>query len=116
MEYRYYTVQTRIRPSQLQFNGSDPDKIKCRSQSLYPTVRVNFKMSTQLELAVQELISLICDIKTMEQSVVEMEYDTKKAPLGKITTEQVIFIQIGRSLTGYWYLAYSASSALFICF
>jgi hypothetical protein len=53
----------------------------------------------QLELAVQELISLICDIKTMEQSVVEMEYDTKKAPLGKITTEQVIFIQIGRSLT-----------------
>jgi poly [ADP-ribose] polymerase len=56
-------------------------------------------MSSQLELAVQELISLICDIKTMEQSVVEMEYDTKKAPLGKITTEQVIFIQIGRSLT-----------------
>ena len=38
---------------------------------------------------VKDLIKLICDIKTMEQSVIEMEYDTKKAPLGKITTEQV---------------------------
>lgn len=44
---------------------------------------------SQLEQAVQNLISLICDVKTMEQSVVEMEYDTKKAPLGKITTEQI---------------------------
>ena len=42
-----------------------------------------------LETQVQDLIKLICDISTMEQSVVEMEYDTKKAPLGKITTEQV---------------------------
>lgn len=42
-----------------------------------------------LEKRVQDLISLICDIKTMEQAVVEMEYDAEKAPLGKITTEQV---------------------------
>jgi len=44
---------------------------------------------SSLEQRVQDLVSLICDIKTMEQSVVEMEYDTKKAPLGKITTEQI---------------------------
>ena len=43
-----------------------------------------------LEKRVQDLISLICDIKTMEQAVVEMEYDAEKAPLGKITTEQVL--------------------------
>jgi len=42
-----------------------------------------------LDKAVQDLISLICDIRTMEQSVIEMEYDTKKAPLGKITTDQI---------------------------
>ncbi|XP_023329193.1 poly [ADP-ribose] polymerase 2-like isoform X2 [Eurytemora carolleeae] len=42
-----------------------------------------------LEKRVQDLISLICDIKTMEQAVVEMEYDAEKAPLGKITTEQI---------------------------
>ena len=46
---------------------------------------------SSLETQVQDLIKLICDISTMEQSVVEMEYDTKKAPLGKITTEQVRF-------------------------
>jgi hypothetical protein len=44
-----------------------------------------------LEKAVQDLIALICDIRQMEQTVVEMEYDTKKAPLGKITTEQVFY-------------------------
>ena len=44
---------------------------------------------SSLEQRVQDLITLICDIKTMEQSVVEMEYDTKKAPLGKITTAQI---------------------------
>jgi len=42
-----------------------------------------------LPKAVQDLISLICNIQTMEQAVMEMEYDTKKAPLGKVTTEQI---------------------------
>jgi len=46
-------------------------------------------VESSLHKAVQELVSLICDIKTMEQSVIEMEYDTKKAPLGKITTDQI---------------------------
>ncbi len=46
----------------------------------------------------------------MEQSVVEMEYDTKKAPLGKITTEQVIFIPIGKRVN----TSYGASAVLFI--
>ena len=40
----------------------------------------------------------------MEQSVVEMEYDTKKAPLGKITTEQVLidlyFVRISSFVEG----------------
>jgi len=53
-----------------------------------PDVKKELPVST-LESQVQDLIKLICDISTMEQSVVEMEYDTKKAPLGKITTEQI---------------------------
>ncbi len=32
---------------------------------------------------------MICDVETMEQTMVEMQYDTKKAPLGKITTQQI---------------------------
>ena len=30
----------------------------------------------------QDLIQLICDVKSMEEAVVEMKYDAKKAPLG----------------------------------
>lgn len=35
------------------------------------------------------LIELICDVKAMEEAVVEMKYDARKAPLGKLTTEQI---------------------------
>lgn len=31
----------------------------------------------------QDLIKLICDVKSMEEAVIEMKYDAKKAPLGK---------------------------------
>lgn len=41
------------------------------------------KPESQLDLRVQELIRLICDVKTMEEVMVEMKYDTKKAPLGR---------------------------------
>jgi len=44
---------------------------------------------SSLPKSVQDLVSLICNIETMEQAVMEMEYDTKKAPLGKVTTEQI---------------------------
>ena len=44
---------------------------------------------SKLTGAVQELIKLISSLATMEQAVVEMEYDTRKAPLGKVTTEQI---------------------------
>jgi len=47
------------------------------------------KVESKLPNSVQELIKLICDIKTMEEAVIEMKYDTKKAPLGKITVEQI---------------------------
>ena len=47
------------------------------------------KVDSKLPANVQDLISLICNIKTMEEAVIEMQYDTKKAPLGKITVEQI---------------------------
>ena len=46
-------------------------------------------VESKLPANVQDLISLICNIKTMEEAVIEMKYDTKKAPLGKITVEQI---------------------------
>jgi len=44
---------------------------------------------SKLEERVQELIKLICDVETMEQTMIEMQYDTKKMPLGKITQQQI---------------------------
>ncbi|XP_052061319.1 poly [ADP-ribose] polymerase 2-like [Mytilus californianus] len=44
---------------------------------------------SKLDKSLQNLIDLICDVKSMEDAVKEMKYDAKKAPLGKLTTDQV---------------------------
>jgi len=36
-----------------------------------------------LEKKLQEFIELICNVEAMEAAVMEMQYDTKKSPLGK---------------------------------
>ncbi|KAM9646392.1 poly [ADP-ribose] polymerase 2 isoform 1-T1 [Trichechus inunguis] len=48
-----------------------------------------WKPESQLDLRVQELIKLICNVQAMEEMMVEMKYDTKKAPLGKLTVAQI---------------------------
>lgn len=50
------------------------------------------KKISQLDVKVQSLLELICDLKAMEECVLEMKFDIRKAPLGlfdriKITTE-----------------------------
>ncbi|XP_066459830.1 poly [ADP-ribose] polymerase 2 [Eleutherodactylus coqui] len=47
------------------------------------------KVESKLDISVQELLKLICNIQNMEETVLEMKYDTKKAPLGKLTVEQI---------------------------
>ena len=42
-----------------------------------------------LDERLQELVKLICDVKQMEDAVIEMKYDAKRAPLGKLTKDQV---------------------------
>ncbi|XP_006818261.1 poly [ADP-ribose] polymerase 2-like isoform X2 [Saccoglossus kowalevskii] len=44
---------------------------------------------SKLDKRVQDLIELICNVKAMEDMVIEMKYDAKKAPLGKLTEEQI---------------------------
>jgi len=44
---------------------------------------------SKLDKRVQALIELICNVQAMEDAVVEMKYDTKKAPLGKLTVDQI---------------------------
>lgn len=47
------------------------------------------KKTSKLDVKVQSLLELICDLKAMEECVLEMKFDTRKAPLGKLTTEQI---------------------------
>jgi len=44
---------------------------------------------SQLEENVRKLIELICNVRMMEEAMVELKYDGQKAPLGKLTTEQI---------------------------
>eukprot|EP00112_Aurelia_sp_Birch-Aquarium-sp1_P002057 Seg1224.3 transcript_id=Seg1224.3/GoldUCD/mRNA.D3Y31 product=Poly protein_id=Seg1224.3/GoldUCD/D3Y31 len=44
---------------------------------------------SKLDKRVQALIQLICNVQEMEKAVLEMKYDAKKAPLGKLTKEQI---------------------------
>ncbi|KAI0225557.1 Poly [ADP-ribose] polymerase 2 [Lamellibrachia satsuma] len=44
---------------------------------------------SKLHPKLQALINLICDVKTMEDAVLEMKYDAEKTPLGKLTQGQI---------------------------
>ena len=46
-------------------------------------------LDSVLPQAVQQMVKLVCSLQTMEKAVMEMQYDTKKAPLGKLTPEQI---------------------------
>ncbi|XP_060112277.1 poly [ADP-ribose] polymerase 2 [Heteronotia binoei] len=69
----------------MDYEASDAGEEKAASQK---TVSCP-KPVSQLDPRVQALVELICNIRTMEEMVVEMKYDTKKAPLGKLTAEQI---------------------------
>ncbi|VDM41418.1 unnamed protein product [Toxocara canis] len=44
---------------------------------------------SKLADSIQRLLNLICDVRAMEETVMELEYDATKAPLGKVTEEQI---------------------------
>ncbi|TKR81223.1 hypothetical protein L596_015131 [Steinernema carpocapsae] len=44
---------------------------------------------SKLDKRIQDLLQLICDIKTMEEAVLEMEFDASRSPLGKVTKQQI---------------------------
>ncbi|XP_075805450.1 poly [ADP-ribose] polymerase 2 isoform X3 [Microtus pennsylvanicus] len=70
---------------QMDYAASAQDEDKVKQEESLETL----KPESKLDLRVQELIKLICDVKTMEEVMVEMKYDTKKAPLGKLTVAQI---------------------------
>lgn len=44
---------------------------------------------SKLDRRVQELIELICNVRAMEEALLEMKFDAKKNPLGKLSSAQI---------------------------
>ncbi|XP_034021275.1 poly [ADP-ribose] polymerase 2 isoform X2 [Thalassophryne amazonica] len=62
-------------------------KEKEEKQTTVDSVPTN--KTCKLDVKVQSLLELICDLKAMEEYMLEMKFDTRKAPLGKLTSEQI---------------------------
>lgn len=64
---------------QMDYAASTQDENKTKQEE-------TSKPESQLDLRVQELLTLICNVQTMEEMMIEMKYDTKRAPLGRTQT------------------------------
>ena len=62
---------------------STQSKVHDSLPSLSPSLPLPPSLSPSPSLPPQELIELICNVQSMEDAVVEMKYDVKRAPLGK---------------------------------
>lgn len=47
------------------------------------------KQASKLDVKIQSLLELICDLKAMEECVLEMKFDTRKAPLGQCSAAEM---------------------------
>uniref|UniRef100_A0A1I7VNJ8 Poly [ADP-ribose] polymerase n=1 Tax=Loa loa TaxID=7209 RepID=A0A1I7VNJ8_LOALO len=47
------------------------------------------EIESKLDACLLHLLNIICDIRTMEETMTGLEYDATKAPLGKVTDEQI---------------------------
>ncbi|KAK6185449.1 hypothetical protein SNE40_007679 [Patella caerulea] len=71
----------------MDYNPKEEDEVDApslkteKSDTKYP--------DSKIDKPIQDLVNLICDIKSMEEAVIEMKYDAKKAPLGKLTAAQI---------------------------
>ncbi|XP_021569919.1 poly [ADP-ribose] polymerase 2 isoform X2 [Carlito syrichta] len=70
---------------QMDYATNTQGEEKTKKESL----KSSLKTESQLDLRVQELIKLICNVQAMEEMMIEMKYNTKKAPLGKLTVAQI---------------------------
>ncbi|CAH8871033.1 unnamed protein product [Trichobilharzia szidati] len=60
-----------------------------QEQNVAPKKKKAKEVKSRLPVAVQVLIQLICDINNMEQVMHELKYDSRRAPLGKLSTTQI---------------------------
>uniref|UniRef100_A0AC35FQG0 Poly [ADP-ribose] polymerase n=1 Tax=Panagrolaimus sp. PS1159 TaxID=55785 RepID=A0AC35FQG0_9BILA len=68
---------------EMDYSKSEAPKIEEKPE--IPEVAVESKLNQQ----VQDLLKLICDFKKMEEIAKGFDYDTRRAPLGKLTKAQI---------------------------
>jgi len=73
---------------EIDYGSDEPEKEKDTSEDSPKKDKKDATVST-LNHRVQDVVKLIFDIKLMEHVMVEMEFDIKKSPLGKLTKKQI---------------------------
>ncbi|CAF0811788.1 unnamed protein product [Didymodactylos carnosus] len=71
----------------LDFNASDVEEKKMKKNVEQKPSRII--PESRLDKRIQDLINLICNIQAMEDTLIEMKYDAQKAPLGKLSMNQI---------------------------
>jgi len=69
--------------------GNDKEEEKKPAKRDVSPAKEKKLVESKLDPRVQELIRMIFDMKMMENTLVEMEFDIKKSPLGKLTKKQI---------------------------
>lgn len=57
------------------------------------------KQASMLDEKIQDLLELICDLKAMEECVLEMKFDTRKAPLGQCDIAERYYRNVNESFS-----------------
>lgn len=65
-------------------------KRKSNQQSAAAVATPQQQVQCTLDKRVQNLITLICDVNMMNRQMIEMEYDVKKMPLGKLSKAHIL--------------------------
>ena len=60
------------------------DKHNSGTSERISLIFISYFISCILNCGLQALIQLICDVKSMEDAVIEMKFDAKKSPLGNV--------------------------------
>eukprot|EP01100_Stratorugosa_tubuloviscum_P000946 TRINITY_DN120_c0_g2_i1.p1 TRINITY_DN120_c0_g2~~TRINITY_DN120_c0_g2_i1.p1 ORF type:complete len:768 (-),score=314.89 TRINITY_DN120_c0_g2_i1:36-2339(-) len=71
-------------------DGSDNDSNSDSGNESKSKILTIKAPESRLDEKVQDLLRMIFDMKRMEQTMVEMEYDINKMPLGKLTKRQIM--------------------------
>lgn len=85
---KYDYVQLDYNPSESK-NKNESTENKTSATTTSEEVKNRPVPESQLDKRVQDLIELICNVRAMEEALLEMKFDAKKNPLGKLSSAQI---------------------------